>query len=546
MQLLFNASIYTQNPAQPITSAILIDGGHVLAVGDKKELLKSQTKNLKAIDLQGATILPGLTDAHIHLEQYSLFVQKVDCETATKQACLQRIADRANLSPQGVWILGHGWNHNLWQDGYGTATDLDQVAPHNPVYLTAKSLHAAWVNTRAIQEIHLDTVTHDPTGGQIRRNNRGEPTGILLEGAMALAEQAIPPPSVKAIAEAICTTQPRLWQMGITGVHDFDKLEAFAALQILRESNILRLRVIKSLPFDFLPQIADLHLHSGFGDEFLQIGSLKAFADGALGPRTAAMLHPYEGESFNNGLLFINAGELYEKGKTAVENNLSLAIHAIGDRANREIIEGFKQLRILEIEIRPHQKMLRHRIEHVQIIHPDDIPYFAQLNLIASMQPLHAPSDYQMADRYWGQRAHSAYAWKSLLDHKIVLAFGSDAPVESPNPFSGLHAAMTRRREDGSPGPRGWYPEQRLNFQQALDGFTTGPAYAAGRELNLGKLAPGFHADLIVLEKDPFTVDPDEIRKMESSATMVAGDWVYVHPDFNDLLSSGDSPPLEP
>jgi hypothetical protein len=472
-------------------------------------------------------------------------IQKVDCETATKQACLQRIAERAEQSPPGVWILGHGWNHNDWQDGYGTARDLDQVAPQNPVFLTAKSLHAAWVNTKAIQEINLETLSLDNFGEQIQRDERGEPTGIILEGAMTLTEKSIPPPSIDAIAEAIRTSQPLLWQMGITGIHDFDKLDAFAALQLLRESNDLKLRVLKSLPLDFLPHIVELRLHSGFGDEFLQIGSLKAFADGALGPHTAAMIEPYEGDPLNRGLLFFTACELFERGKIAIENGLSLAIHAIGDRANHEVIEAFKQLRKLEFEIRPDKRMLRHRIEHVQIIHPDDIPALAQLNLIASMQPIHAPSDYQMADRYWGKRARSGYAWKSLLDHQIVLAFGSDAPVESPNPFWGLHAAVTRRREDGSPGPSGWYPEQRLNFQQALDGFTSGPAYAAGREHNLGKLAPGYLADLIVLEKDPFTIDPDEIRKMEPSATMVAGKWVYIRPDFSDLLSSGDSHPPE-
>jgi hypothetical protein len=297
---------------------------------------------------------------------------------------------------------------------------------------------------------------------------------------------------------------------------------------MLHQAGDLKLRVTKSLPIEILPQVVEIGLRSGFGDDFLRIGSIKAFSDGALGPRTAAMLQPYEGEPDNRGIAMLDAEEIYERGKLAVENGLSLAIHAIGDRANHEVLDAYAQLRQLE-----HDKMpapigrLRHRIEHVQIIHPDDVSRLAQLGVIASMQPIHAVSDFPMADRYWGARSAYAYAWRTILNYGTSMAFGSDAPVESPNPFWGLHAAVTRRRSDGSPGPDGWYPTQRLTLSEALHGFTIGAAYATGMENRLGKLAPGYLADLLILDTDLINCPVDQIRDIRPLATMIAGEWVY-------------------
>jgi predicted amidohydrolase YtcJ len=235
----------------------------------------------------------------------------------------------------------------------------------------------------------------------------------------------------------------------------------------------------------------------------------------------------------------LDAEEIVEKGAQAVDNGLSLAVHAIGDSANHEVLLAYKQLRIREGEKRAGKgPSLRHRIEHVQIIHPDDLPRLAELDVIASMQPIHATSDYPTADRYWGARSISAYAWKSLLEAGTRMALGSDAPVESPNPFWGLHAAVTRRRADGSPGPEGWYPQQKISLTTALQGFTNGAAYAAGMEDRLGILAPGYHADLLVLDDDPFNVDAENLRDMLPLATMVAGEWVYQAPQFDWFTSN--------
>ena len=482
---------------------------------------------MECIDLKGRIVLPGLTDAHIHLEKYALGLRKVDCETDTIQECLRRVAERRRSASTAEWVLGHGWNQNVWQDGFGTAADLDKVSPGNPVYLTAKSLHAAWANTVALRLANITATTPDPADGKLGRNADGSPNGILYEGAMELVANVIPAPTSEQLSAAILEAQKSLWQMGITGVHDFDRRRCFVVLQDLRERDKLRLRVLKSIPLEDLPSAVSLGLRSGFGDEWVRIGGVKIFMDGALGPQTAAMIHPYDGYPESRGMLFMDSEELLEHGKTAVESRISLAVHAIGDRANHELLDAFAQLREYEQQINLSQKpALRHRIEHVQLLHPDDVGRLAQLGVIASMQPIHATSDMLMADRFWGDRSRYAYAWQLQLQHGATLAFGSDAPVESPNPFWGIHAAVTRRRIDGSPGVDGWYPQERISLMDALRAYTIGPAFGAGWEHDLGKLANGCLADLIILENDPFEIPVEELHNLRPCGVMVNGEWV--------------------
>ena len=327
------------------------------------------------------------------------------------------------------------------------------------------------------------------------------------------------------VASTIEAALPILWKLGLTGVHDFDYRTAFMALQILDKENRLKLRVTKSVPLDLLPSAAALGLRTGFGSETLRIGSVKVFMDGALGPRTAAMFQPYLNEPENRGILNMDGEQFYEYGRQAAETGLSMTGHAIGDRALHEILDGFEQLRAYERE--RGLPALRHRIEHVQVLHPQDAGRLGRLGIIASMQPIHATSDMLAAEKYWGERVALAYSWRTQLDSGAVLAFGSDAPVEVPNPFWGLYAAVTRRRADGNPGLQGWHPEQRLTMREALEGYTVGAAYAAGREDQLGRLSPGHFADLIVLEDDPFTCPPEELLTMRSSATMLGGEWLW-------------------
>ena len=524
MQILYNAKIYTIDSNNPIATAIIIENGRVLAVGTDQEILSEFEGRVKPKNIEGKIIIPGLTDAHIHFENYALSLQKLDCEKPTREACLRVVTDHAHNTPPGEWILGHGWNQNEWEEGFGDSALLDTLSPNHPVYLTAKSLHAAWVNSAALQQAGITNQSPDPPDGQLQRDESGNPTGILFEGAMRLVSDAIPKPTQKQVTQAIRAAQKSLWRMGLTGVHDFDRRTCFVALQTLHSHGELRLRVIKSIPIAELPHTISSGLHTGFGDDFLQIGMVKAFADGALGPHTAAMLQPYKDEPDNQGMLLLDAEEILEHGRDAVSNGLGMVIHAIGDRANHEVINAYAQLR----EFERHQGLphLRHRIEHVQILHPDDFPRLAELGVIASMQPIHAISDMVTADHFWGERATNAYAWRTLLDQGTTLTFGSDAPVESPNPFWGVHAAVTRRRADGSPGHDGWYPVQKLTRLEAIQAYTTGAAYTAGMEDRLGMLAPGYLADLLVVDNDPFTCEPDVLRYILPTATMVGGKWV--------------------
>ncbi len=523
MKLLHNARIHTLDPLRPTASALAIEREWIVAVGGEE--LLDEFPGAERQDMGGRTILPGLTDAHLHLMRYALTLQQVDCETPTKEECLRRVTERLATTRPGAWVCGHGWNQNEWGGEWPTAADLDRIAPETPVFLTAKSLHAAWVNSAALRLAGIDAHTPDPPRGQFLRDEHGQPTGILLEEAYLQVQQVIPLPPLEEVVAALRAAQPRLWQMGLTGVHDFDPVLSFQALQVLQERGELALRVVKSIPLESLSAALETGLRTGFGDDWLRIGSVKIFSDGALGPRTAAMLDPYVDDPQNCGILNLTGEQLYEIGRRAVDGGLSLAVHAIGDRANREVLDGFARLR--EYEQQNRLPALRHRIEHVQVIHPQDAGRLAALNVTASMQPIHATSDMFMAERALGERAAWSYGWQTQVRHGARLAFGSDAPVESPNPFWGLHAAVTRRRRDGAPGIQGWYPQECLSLRMALEAFSGGPAFLAGMEDRLGCLSAGRLADAIVLDVDPFVCPADEIHLIQPTATMVGGEWVW-------------------
>ncbi len=522
MIILINGSIHLNDALNTCVSALVIDQGRVIFSGSDQAALDQFPGEI--IDLQQKTILPGLTDAHVHLMQLALSYEKVNCETATLQACLEAIAARAASTPAGQWVLGHGWNHNRWHEGYGSAAQLDAISTQHPIYLTAKSLHAAWANSAALHLAGIDESTSDPEGGCIMRDAQGHPSGILLENAVQLVARKISPPDENSLETSLQAVQKRLWQLGITGVHDFDGAASFRVLQKMLEEQTLKLRVRENLLAETLDSIHVTGLRGNFGNQWLHIGGLKLFADGALGPQTAAMLSPYE-NSTNQGALLWQQPDLIEFGKKAVRAGFSLTIHAIGDAANRTVLNAYAALRGYEQANHLPQRM--HRIEHVQIIHPQDLPRLAQLNVAASVQPIHATSDYQMVDQFWGARGTSAYAFKHLLQSGAVLAFGSDAPVETVNPFVGLHAAVTRRRADGSPDVAGWHPEQCLTFHEALQGYTTAPAIISGAGQHQGRLLAGYQADLIVLENDPYNIDPMTLHQQLPVATMLNGEWVW-------------------
>lgn len=529
-RILQNGNIITQDPAQPAVTALAIAYGRIVAIGSDADMLALAGPNTVRHNLGGRTVIPGLTDAHVHWQLTAEALQQVDLfEVPDKQTALERIAERVARTPPGVWIRGWGWTQDIWPDrAFPTAADLDAVAPNNPIYLAAKSVHAAWVNTAALRAAGVSASTVDPTGGELLRDASGQPTGILLEApAMSLVYSHIPTPSLDQLAGWMVEAQNRALARGLTGIHDFDNPYALAALQIVRERGQLALRVVKQVNKSYLQPALDSGLRWGFGDDWLRIGGLKLFADGALGPRTAYMVEAYEGEPDNFGIVVTDKEEMAELVSRASAAGLPSTVHAIGDRAVHDVLDIYEAVRREEDERGESRSSRRHRIEHVQIIHPNDASRLAELGIVASMQPIHATSDMDMADRYWGDRARWSYNPRLQLDQGVIVAFGSDSPVDSFDPFVGIHAAVTRRRADGSPGPDGWFPQARVSVEEALRAYTIGPAYAAGMDDRLGKLAPGFLADLVVVDRNPLTADRDSLASIDVQATMVGGLWRY-------------------
>jgi len=532
MKIFTNANICSPN--HPGSSALVVDHGHFIAIGENDDILAGFPNRDQVIDLQGKTLWPGLTDSHLHLLKLAETTSMVDCETDTLDQCLERIREFARSLPQNSWVRGHGWNQNLWRKGFGTAEMLDSVTDGRPAYLTAKSLHAAWVNHKALALAGIDDQTPDPPGGIIQRNTSGNPTGILFEAeGMALVETIINHPNLLENCRKINALIPELWKMGLVGAHDFDGFDCWQALNFIHQQGNLHFRVCKHIPYSHMTEFIEAGLRTDFGTEFLHLGGIKLFADGALGPQTAAMLKPYEDTS-ETGKLLLTADEIFDIGKLAVNNGLALAIHAIGDRANNVVLNAFEKIRAHELA--HHLPHYRHRIEHVQIIDPKDLPRLAQLDIIASVQPVHAPSDMKMADLYLGKRAEHAYAYRDIMASGATTIFGSDAPVEPANPFFGIHAAVTRQKLDGSPGPDGWRPQQRLRLTEALMGFSLTPAETTGRGTKFGKIIPGAYADFIILEKDPFMIPPDDLAQIRPMATFVDGNCVYQSPESDSEI----------
>ncbi len=527
-RVLYNGSIHTLAAAVPHATALALHGGRVVAVGSDDDMLALAGRNTVREDLGGQTVIPGLVDAHIHWRWTSEHLQNVNVfEVPTKAAAVAAVAERVAQTPPGEWIRGHGWAQALWpSDDFPTAADLDAVAPHNPVFLTGKSVHVAWANTAAMQAANMTANTPNPDGGAIQRDEHGQPTGILFEApAMRLIADVIPAPTPEEVADWMLAAQKLAHQQGITAIHDLDNPDCLMALQVLRERGELGLRVVKYINKAYLAATIASGVRFGLGDDWLRFGGLKLFADGALGPRTAYMLAPYEEEPDNCGMVVTPVDEMRRLVHQATLSGLPTAIHAIGDRSVREVLDVFASARQLEAEHGIARAQRRHRIEHVQVIHPDDVGRLAELDVIASMQPVHATSDAEVADRYWGERAALSYNARVQIDAGARVAFGSDSPVEPFDPFMGIHAAVTRNRADGSLGAAGWRPDAKLTVDEALRGFTQGAAYAGGVEDRQGQLAPGYYADLLLLDRDPYTVPADELINISVLGTMVDGEW---------------------
>ncbi len=521
-----NARIYTMDADHPMAEALAVCGGRIVSVGDRDAVRATVGPDTEELDAQGRLLLPAFTDAHIHLVEYGQSLQRLQLDQETSiDAVVRRVAERAGKATPGTWIRGLGWNRNLWQGSpLPTRQDLDAAAPNVPVLLDSKDLHAAWVNTAGLRAAGISAQTPDPPGGVIERDARtGEPTGVLKEGpAVRLVSDHIPHASLAELQVAIDAATCNLHRLGITSVHVPEGYRELRAVMDLWHRGDLGLRILWMVAAEQLPCLVQAGLTGGFGDEWLSLGPVKAFADGALGSRTADMFDAYETEPRNHGVQVTSTESLTALVGECTMGGWNVAIHAIGDRANSRVLDA------LEKHWREWKtRGLRPRIEHVQLLAPQDLPRLGAMGLVASMQPIHCTSDMEMAERYWGRRCSGAYAWRSLLESGAHLTFGSDAPVEEPSVFRGLYAAVTRRRENGPP-LKGWYPQQRLSVSEAVYCYTMGAAYAAGQERETGSITFGKRADLILLSEDIFSQPSEALLETQVDLTMIGGEIAYV------------------
>lgn len=507
--------------------ALLVDDGRVVATGTDAALAR-RAGDAKVFDGRGKTLLPGLIDAHGHVLELGYALTQADLTgTQSLDEALARVKDYARSHPDARWIIGGGWNQVIWKLGrFPTARELDAVVSDRPVWLSRVDGHAAWANTAAMKLAGITRDTKDPPGGRIERDAEGNPTGVFVDGATTLVGAVVPEPTDKERAVALDTALAEMARVGLTGVDDAGiDLPNYRLYKRYADEHKLTARIYAMIrdtgdAFDTITANAPL---DGYGNGYLTVHSVKLFADGALGSRGAAMLSPYSDDPHNHGLLFMSPGTMASKIEKAFAKGYQVNIHAIGDAANREVLDGFAAA----YKAHPDAKALRNRVEHAQIVSLEDIPRFVPLNLIASMQPTHATSDMNMAeDRVGHERIEGAYAWRRFLKQGTVVAFGSDFPVESPNPFFGLHAAVTRQDHQNQP-PGGWYPDQKLSLVEALRAFTLSAAYAGHAEKTQGSLEPGKYADFILVDRDIFAINPQDLWKTKVLGTWVGGRQVY-------------------
>lgn len=528
--ILYNGKIHTQDPKLREVTAVAMRDDRILSVGSDSEIRALAGGYTRQINLGGYRVLPGLSDAHFHYYDWALNRQHLELAKVTSLEELQtRVSKLAAKTSPGKWIIGQGWNETRWPTPrLISCADLDELTPNNPTILWRSDMHLAVANSLALQVANIDLGTPDPPQGVIDRDSSGRPNGVLKELAINLVREVIPPSTEGETAVAIHDGFTELHCLGLTGVHDYrimggaDGPPAFRAYQRLCAAGELALRMWMLLPGERLNQAIELGLRTGFGDDYLRVGQVKFFSDGGQGARTAWMLEPYEDKD-SYGMPLMPMGEIVESIQRAHAAGLAVAIHAIGDRANRELVTAFEQVLAREKGIAPSAP---DRIEHLQNIRPQDVQRLGRLSVIGSVQPIHVADDFPMIDRSVGQRGRWSYPFRDLLSAGVTLAFGSDCPVADPNPMLGIHAAVTRQNSDGTP-PGGWYPDQRLSVAEAVWGFSMGPAQACGRGAELGSITPGKLADLIVLDRDIFEIEPMEIANTRVVLTIIGGQVVF-------------------
>jgi predicted amidohydrolase YtcJ len=517
--ILQNGRIVTLDVARPRAAAVAIAGDRLTAVGSDREIAALRGPKTRVVDLGKRTVVPGLVDAHGHLLSFGQTLETVDLRGTRSAEEVVRRVRRAAPRNSAEWILGRGWDQNDWPRAvFPHRRLLDAALPGRAVLLTRIDGHAVWASSEALRRAGIDARTPDPPGGRIVREG-GEPGGVLVDNAADLVEKQIPRPDATTRERRLRAAIDRCVALGLTGVHDMGvDGETADVLRRLAATGQLKIRVYAVVAPDEAE--AALSGKPEVGPTFTR-RAVKLYADGALGSRGAALLEDYRDDPGNRGLDLIDRKRLVDLARRAHARGWQVAVHAIGDRANRTVLDAFEEA------LGPELYAARFRIEHAQVVSPADLLRFAHDGVIASMQPTHATSDMPWAEQRLGpERIRGAYAWRTLLRSGARLAFGSDFPIEEVNPLLGLYAAVTRQDADGRP-KGGWYPAERLTAEEALRAFTTGAAYAAFAEDERGTIKPGMSADLTVLDGPVLDVDPRTIRKRKVVATMVAGRFVY-------------------
>jgi predicted amidohydrolase YtcJ len=516
--LLRNLRIWSGHVLEGADAALIVDGRFAY-VGRESDI--SAPSCTDVIDAGGRLLVPGFTDGHAHLLGTGAAMRSVNLKNAISiEEAVRRVAERVAAIPGG-WVRGAGWDQNDWPDArFPHRRDLDGVAPKHRVALNHTSGHCLWVNSAALRAANITAATPSPTGGAIDHDDDGEPTGILRDTASRLVTDVAPNPTQP---ERIATMRDAIGHahsLGVTGVHAMDVGRGeLQTMHALHDAGELHLRTHAFLTATRLDEWSGRNIATGDGDDMMRIGGVKFFADGALGSLTAWMFEPYAGTA-NVGFPLQPVERLEHEVRRCLTGGLATAIHAIGDRANREVLDIYERAATLS----PH---LPRRIEHAQVLSSADTARFSSLGVTASMQPIHATQDMAKVDRSWGERGRGAYAMASLLGIGANLAFGSDTPVETMDPIAGIHAAVTRRNAAGEP-PAGWYPDEKISVEAALRAYTEGCAAAVGQATTSGRIAPGYHADAVLLSSDILAGD-DRMRILDARAdiTIVGGDIVY-------------------
>jgi predicted amidohydrolase YtcJ len=521
--------IYTNDAKQPWASALAVRDEKILCVGSIEHILLDcggSDPDAETYQLKGLFMMPGFNDAHMHIggaAQDKLAV--VLNGTASAEELVKRVKEAVAVHKPGEWITGSGWDQTLWPDKkFPNRLQLDEVAPNNPVFLVHISGHVAVANTEALKHAEIMHDTPNPPGGEIERYADGEATGMLKEGgAMGMVEQRIPDPTPEARRKGIELVLQELARNGVTSAQDNSEWEDFSVYHDLKEEKKLTVRITEWLHFlEPLDSLQNKAAQGGTTDPWLKTGALKMVTDGALGSRTAAMLAPYTDDPSTSGILTIDPEKLKAMALERDKLGFQLNFHAIGDRANRVSLDVFESL----IRVNGTRDR-RDRIEHAQVVAPEDIPRFANLNVIASMQPVHETNDMRWAEQRIGpERAKGAYAWNSIQKAGARLAFGTDYDVESVNPFRGLYACVTRELPGGGP-PGGWEPQEKISLEDCIRAYTSGSAYAEFEEGKKGELKVGEYADFIILSQDLTKMPPADILKTEVLRTVVGGRTVY-------------------